>query len=183
MDSPSRAARWPRLLLAASAPLLLVVFFTVPLGTFGPEHPVLSWSVFALLQATLAGLLLREIQLIVVGSPRGRPGLGIPLLSLVALLVFAGAYLSLARDPGEFKGLSTRIDALYFTVITMSTVGYGDIAPLGQSARVVVMLQILYTLVFLTAGATAVGQYLRGRLGERARQRHGGAPHKKHGSG
>ncbi|WP_329582149.1 potassium channel family protein [Kitasatospora sp. NBC_01250] len=180
MDSPPRAARWPRLLLAAGAPLLLVVFFTIPLGSFGPEHPALSWTVLALLLTALAGLLLREIQLLMVGSRRGRPGLGIPLLSLVALLVFAAAYLSLARDPGEFKGLSTRIDALYFTVVTMSTVGYGDIAPLGQSARVVVMLQILYTLVFLTAGATAVGQYLRGRLGDRARQRHPGGPADEH---
>ncbi|GAB2689365.1 potassium channel family protein [Kitasatospora kifunensis] len=174
MDPTPRSVRRLRLLLIASAPALLVVYFTVPLGTFGPGHPGLSWSVFTLLLTALATLLLREIQLLMLDSVRGRPGLGVPLLILLALLIFAVAYLSLARDPGEFRGLHTRVDALYFTVITMSTVGYGDIAPLGQSARVVVMLQILYTVVFLTVGGAAVGQFLRGRLGERARQRHPG---------
>jgi voltage-gated potassium channel Kch len=174
MNSTPRSARRLRLLLIACVPVLLVAYFTLPLGAFGPEHPGLSWSVFTLLLTALAALLLREIQLLMLDSSLGRSGLGVPLLILLALLIFAGAYRSLARDPGEFRGLNTRVDALYFTVITMSTVGYGDIAPLGQSARVVVMLQILYTLVFLTAGGAAVGQFLRGRLGERARQRHPG---------
>ncbi|MGF1431379.1 potassium channel family protein [Kitasatospora sp. LaBMicrA B282] len=173
MESPPRRRRWSWVLWAAAPLVLFALYFTVPLGTFGPNHPVLSWTLFGVVLAVLGLLLLREVQQLVLESRRGLPALSIPMLSCLAMLVFSVSYLSLARDAGEFSGLTTRVDALYFTVITMATVGYGDIVPIGQSARIVVMLQVLYTLVFLTAGATALGQRLRGRLGERARRRRG----------
>ncbi|WP_145797371.1 potassium channel family protein [Kitasatospora atroaurantiaca] len=149
---------------------LLVAFFTLPMGVFGPEHPVLSWVTFGLALAVVAVLLLRKIGQELLDVP-GRPGVVILLLSCFSLVVFATAYLALARDPGQFNGLQTRVDALYFTVITMSTVGYGDIYPSGQHAREVVMVQILYTLVFLTAGATAITRRLRMRFADRAATR------------
>lgn len=40
------------------------------------------------------------------------------------------------------------VDALYFTVVTIATVGYGDIQPLDQSAR-------LFTIVFILGGLGA----------------------------
>ncbi|MCX4747698.1 ion channel [Kitasatospora sp. NBC_01287] len=176
MDKPPpRSLLWPWLLLTGGPTLLITAYFTVPLGSFGPHHPALSWTVFGVLLMLLAGLLLYEVQSILLESQRGLPALTIPLLAVTALLVFAGCYLVLAQHPGEFAGLNTRIDALYFTITTVATVGYGDIVPVSQTARVIVMTQILYTLVFLTAGATAVGQRLRGRLGERARRRRGGS--------
>lgn len=171
MDKPPRAPLWLWLLLPCAPVLLFAAYFTVPLGTFGPHHPVLSWTVFGLLLALLAGLLLREMQSIMLERPRGLPGIVILLLSIVTLLVFSTCYLALARAPNQFTGLSTRVDALYFTVITAATVGYGDIVPVSQTARVIVMVQILYTLVFLTAAATAVGQRVRGQLDVRARRR------------
>ncbi|KJK59569.1 hypothetical protein UK12_03810 [Saccharothrix sp. ST-888] len=149
--------------------VLVVLYFTLPLEVFGPKHPVFGWFCFTLLLAMVAVLLLREIWRAMMGPP-GRPGLMIAVLSALALVVFATAYLALSRQPGQFIGLRTRLDALYFTVITMSTVGYGDITPHGQEARVVVMLQILYTLIFLTAGATTAGRQLRVRLAERSVQ-------------
>lgn len=148
--------------------LVLVGYFTVPMGMFGPRHPVVSWLTFGAVLTVVAALLLQQIQRELIGAP-GRPGLTILLLSSVALVVFAATYLALSRD-GQFVGLRTRVDALYFTVITLATVGYGDVVPAGQEARAVVMLQILYSLVFLTAGATAVSRRLRGRIAERARQ-------------
>jgi hypothetical protein len=91
--------------------------------------------------------------------------------SALAVVVFAASYLALSRQPGEFSGLNTRIDAIYFTVVTMATVGYGDIYPSGQAARVVVMLQIFYTLVFLAAGFTSLSQLVRSRVGHRMAER------------
>jgi voltage-gated potassium channel Kch len=90
----------------------------------------------------------------------------------LSVLVFAGAYHALGREPGQFDGLTTRIDALYFTIVTLATVGYGDITPKGQSARLVAILQILYTFVFLTAAATALSRWLRTRLTDHARPGH-----------
>lgn len=154
--------------------LLFAAWFVVPLGVFGPHHPTLSWACFGLSLVGVAITLLRQIQQEVIGE-RGHPALVIIMLVCFSIVLFATAYLAMARTPGEFPGISTKVDSLYFTVITMATVGYGDIVPTGQTARVLVMVQILYTLVFLTAGATAINSRLRRALEQRAdrRRRHG----------
>ncbi|HSH23776.1 MAG TPA: potassium channel family protein [Acidimicrobiales bacterium] len=43
----------------------------------------------------------------------------------------------------------TRIDAVYFTMTTMSTVGYGNVAPESQLCRLVASWQMLFTMVFV----------------------------------
>ena len=58
-------------------------------------------------------------------------------LLTVLILTFAGTYVVLADHPGQMEGIETKIDALYFTVTTLATVGFGDIHPVGQVARVV----------------------------------------------
>ncbi|ROR43620.1 potassium channel family protein [Kitasatospora cineracea] len=150
--------------------LLLTAYFAVPLGWFGPHHSVISWLVFGLLLTALGAGVLREVRMQVLGLSR-HPVPRILALLCAALVVFATAYLGMSRQPGELEGLHTKIDALYFTVITMATVGYGDIHPSGQAARVVVMLQLLYTVVFLTTGVTALTQQVKTRAVKRARHR------------
>ncbi|GAA2744911.1 MULTISPECIES: potassium channel family protein [Kitasatospora] len=150
---------------------VILAWFLIPLGYFGPEHPLVSWMVFIIALALLAIGLLRAIQRELLDLP-GRPALTIVLLLSCALVLFATCYLGMARNPNEFPGLTTKVDSLYFTVITMSTVGYGDIHPVGQAARVVVMLQILYTLVFLTAGGAALSRRLRVQVEKRGTERH-----------
>jgi hypothetical protein len=49
----------------------------------------------------------------------------------------------------------TRTDALYLTVTVFATVGFGDISPVSQAARVAVMFQMLLDLVFLGVGINA----------------------------
>ena len=51
-----------------------------------------------------------------------------------------------ASDPGAFGGQLNRTGALYFTVTVFSTVGFGDIAPRSDPARVVAMVQMLSDL-------------------------------------
>jgi len=152
--------------------VLAVVYFTVPLDVFRPSRPVLGWSVFIIALGVLALLLLRQIGGVLADDRTGRPGLEIPLLVALSLVVFAATYLTLARDPGQFQGvLRTRTDALYFTVVTASTIGYGDITPVGQNARVVVMLQVLYNFVFIAAALTAFTTRMRERATTRVRRR------------
>jgi voltage-gated potassium channel len=70
------------------------------------------------------------------------------------LLLFASAYFAMARiSRANFSThVLTRTDALYFTVTTFSTVGYGDITPVSQSARLVVTAQMLLDLLALGLG-------------------------------
>ena len=51
----------------------------------------------------------------------------IVLLVTMLVLGFAAVYYAMDADQGQFDGLDTRLDSVYFTVTTLSTVGFGDI--------------------------------------------------------
>lgn len=157
----ARSTLWHWIAQAAAATLLVTAYFLLPLDGLGPRRPALSWTLFGLTLALIAALLLQQIGHVLFNHPHARPGLVIPLLMSLSILVFATAYQALAQSPGELIGLNTRLDALYFTMVTLATIGYGDITPHGQTARLVAMLQILYTFIFLTAAATALSRQLR----------------------
>lgn len=53
------------------------------------------------------------------------------------------------RDP-------TFVESLYFSIVTLSTVGYGEIVPLTYAARIVVALQIVAGILLLLFGFHAV---------------------------
>ncbi|MFJ3230948.1 potassium channel family protein [Streptomyces sp. NPDC086787] len=59
------------------------------------------------------------------------------------LVLFAGSYYVLdGTSPGSFSERLTKTDALYFTLTTFATVGYGDITARSQVGRVMTMLQM-----------------------------------------
>jgi hypothetical protein len=77
-------------------------------------------------------------------------GLVLPLY----LLVFASTYYVMERaSAATFTEPLTRTDALYFTVTVFSTVGFGDIAPKSEAARILLVVQMLGDLALLGAGA------------------------------
>lgn len=57
----------------------------------------------------------------------------------------------------EFHGIKTIHDALYFCIETYSTVGYGDIYPLTQTAKYFVISMIITGIIIFTAGLTLGG--------------------------
>ena len=80
------------------------------------------------------------------------------------LLLFAAAYLLMAdADAGAFSEPLSRTDALYFTITVFATVGFGDITPKTDLARVATMVQMLGDLLVvglvlhLTVGAVQAG--------------------------
>ena len=70
------------------------------------------------------------------------------------VLLFASVYFVMARaSPANFGTHQlTRTDALYFTVTVFSTVGFGDITPVSQGARLVVTAQMMLDLLVLGLG-------------------------------
>lgn len=173
-DIRTRADRRRLSLAVALVTGMTTAYFLLPLDRLGPDRAGLGWSVLVLGLAAIATMLLRQITNVLIGRPHTRPGLVIPLLMCLSVFVFSAAYYVLAKRPGEFTGLGTRVDALYFTLVTLTTIGYGDVVPTGQTARLVTVLQILYSFIFLTAGATALSRYLRGLLS--VRSHHGKKP-------
>jgi voltage-gated potassium channel len=98
-------------------------------------------------------------------------------LLIVAVLTFSLGYLLLADHDGQFAGLDTRTDALFFTLSTLATVGFGDVHAVGQAARIAVTGQILFNLVYVGAAVTVLGSAVRRRLTpERVTQPADGGP-------
>lgn len=65
----------------------------------------------------------------------------IEVIASFAVIYAAGNFLN--------KPFENWIDALYFSLITGATIGYGDLYPVSQSGKILVMLQIISTLTFL----------------------------------
>lgn len=66
------------------------------------------------------------------------------------VVIFAFTFLTISRaDPQSFSEHLGRVDAMYFTVSTVSTVGLGDITPVSSGARIVVTFQMLFDLALL----------------------------------
>ena len=74
------------------------------------------------------------------------------------LLLFAASYFLMSHgSPNNFNVPTlTRTDTLYFTVTVFATVGFGDISPASQAARLVVMAQMILNLIVLGLGVRLI---------------------------
>ncbi len=128
---------------------LLALYAVIPVP--GQREPL--WLTLAMALAGLAFLAYAFITL-AQRAQRSTEDTAIRLEALIAVLyafvVFMSlVYLGLASSPGQFDELHTRVDALYFTMSTIATVGFGDVHATGQAARLVVTVQIFLDLIFV----------------------------------
>ncbi|MGW2560506.1 ion channel [Streptomyces sp. NPDC001514] len=87
------------------------------------------------------------------------------------LVLFASAYYLLERAvPGSFSEPLNRTDALYFTLTTFTTVGFGDIVARSETGRVVVMLQMTSGLLLVGIAARALVAAVRTGLRRQGRK-------------
>ena len=70
-------------------------------------------------------------------------------LTLFSLIfVYAGLIYQVEHKVNG-RGLNNFFDAFYFVVVTMTTVGYGDVTPLSQPGRAMTLLMILTGVLFI----------------------------------
>lgn len=75
--------------------------------------------------------------------------------------------LSERSDPNA--GIRTLWDALWYSLVTLTTVGYGDLYPVTPAGKIVGMLFLVGSLGLLAAAAAAAFTLLRERIGSRLR--------------
>jgi voltage-gated potassium channel len=65
----------------------------------------------------------------------------------------------------QFKGIHNFTDAIYYTLVTYSTVGYGDITPQTNDAKLFVITMIFIGIgAFATVVSVLIGPLLEGKL-------------------
>lgn len=126
--------------------VLLTLYLTAPIGedpggmrgvrlgvSLAALVAVLAWQIRSVSRSPYPTL--RGVEVVAVSVP-------------LLVLSFAAAYFGTASSSsGAFTEDLTRLDAVYFSVTVLATVGFGDIAPLSQVARLVVTAQMLFDLV------------------------------------
>ncbi|MDW7732871.1 MAG: potassium channel family protein [Methanolobus sp.] len=64
------------------------------------------------------------------------------------------------------------IDSIYFSVITLTTIGYGDIAPATDLGKIFTIMYVFMGLGILLGFVNASGEYFRKQQQERISRRH-----------
>jgi hypothetical protein len=143
--------------------VLVVLYYLLPL-----DQPWDTATAVRLLIGLLvfAGLTVWQVKAI-TGSryPGLRAAEALGFIIPFYLLLFASTYFVMERaSAANFTQPLTRTDALYFSVTVFATVGFGDIAAKSETARVVLIVQMLADLALLGAGARVLlGAVRRGQ--------------------
>jgi voltage-gated potassium channel len=128
---------------------ILLFYFLVPVSARdAPVGDVIGISVGIASVAAVAWVIFSEARR---ADKRLKPIHLLLAFELVLVIFSLGYYILATSHPTEFVGLDTRLDALYFSLATMSTVGYGDVHAAGQIARTIVTVQLAFNLVFIAS--------------------------------
>jgi hypothetical protein len=126
-----------------SVAVLLALYYVVP--TSGSRvGPVACAIVFL-------GVVSFELRA-VVRDPLPVPRAAIAMARILPLFIvlFAWIYVAMStNDPSTFSEPLTKSGALYFMITVLSTVGFGDITPVTDSARLMVSVQMICDLVVI----------------------------------
>ena len=137
--------------LVVVRPLLTVAVLVAAYYLLPVDRRLTGWMVVVLVAelSVVVAVLVWQLRLIMRARYPGPQGVEALAVSVpLFLLIFANGYHLLEYGaPGSFSTPLTRTDALYFTVTVFATVGFGDVTPLSQTARVLVTGQIVGDLL------------------------------------
>ncbi|ASR36069.1 hypothetical protein BAY61_14845 [Prauserella marina] len=145
-------SRW-FLLLAIARPVLTVAVLVVGYYLLPSEARSGAVNVLLLVAELAVVVLLLGVQVRLILRSRHPTMQGVQALALIIalfLLAFAHGYYLLAMNArGSFSADLSKTDAVYFAMTVFATVGFGDIVPASQEARVVVTFQMVGNLLIL----------------------------------
>jgi voltage-gated potassium channel len=149
------------------AALIVLIYFLVPITQHHRSFFVLRLTIGLIVFVVTLAVEVRAI----IRSPRPMPRAAVAMALVLPLfiIVFAWTYLTMSLStPRTFGRPLSRISALYFTVTVFSTVGFGDITPKTDAARLAVTAQMLCDLVVIAVVFRLLIGAARGQFGRRA---------------
>ena len=166
---------------AALLACAIFVYYAVPLDSQDtPSRLVVRVIVFGVGVLALIALTVHQVrrQLHSSENDTGERLASIMVVLYALVVFFSLTYYGLAtRAVGQMDGIVTRTDALYYTVVTLGTVGYGDVHAVGQAARIVTTIQIFLDLVIVGLLASVATQQVQKMSRQARREGTGGATH------
>jgi hypothetical protein len=134
---------------------LFVGYFTLPFTSRLTANTVLLLTAGLL---AVGVLLVWQVRAILTSPMPVARSLGTITVTLpLFLVVFSITYFLMSRaTPSAFTEDLSRLDALYFTLVTFATVGFGDITPVSETARALVTVQIAGNLLIVGVVARIV---------------------------
>lgn len=155
MERLSRRIRLdPRTLLLIFLLTVYADLFLISIGLFAiypdDQHPTLLALIPPVIFLPVIGIILFRLLPALKDRRRKlyRVTIVLPSLSLITFMAY-GDWIISRLGPGNFTDLKTKWDAVYFTITTIATVGYGDIHPESQLARLWVSAQIVIGFAFV----------------------------------
>jgi hypothetical protein len=155
-------AHRPRWLVAAIALLTLVTAVSVIAGSVRLAYVVVGVATFTLVGALILAIG-ADLARIVRGAGwvvDGVTVVGVLCIYLLLALLFGAVHQIFAAFISPYvHGTATppsASDLLYFSVITMTTVGFGDITPASEAARAVTVVEALLGQLYLVSVVAAV---------------------------
>ena len=136
------------LLAAICGGATLTLYYAVPL--LPRTHQAVWWRLISGL--VLFGVVLAEELNAILRHhrPMRRAFIALAVVLPIFVVTFAWIYVTIAdSNPAAFGDRLTRTQALYFTMSVLSTVGFGDITPHTDSARLVVTIQMVSDFIVL----------------------------------
>jgi len=135
----------------AGAVLVVVLYFGLPFDNVEDRS---AWAVLTVMIVCFAAVAVWQVRAILrAGNPRLRAVEALAVSIAVLLVSFATVHFVIAQsDAAAYSEELDRMDALYFSITTLSTVGFGDITPVSQAARIAVSIQMILDVLVLGIG-------------------------------
>ncbi|MFG2006278.1 potassium channel family protein [Spirillospora sp. NPDC048911] len=153
---------------AVTTACLLTTYYVIPLDR---SFTVTTAVLLACSFVALGVLFTWHARSIVRSShPRLRAVEALMTSVVLFLVLFALAYCLMDNGSRDaFSEPLSRTDALYFTVTVFATVGFGDIAPRSEPARILAMVQMIGDLIIVGLAARILVEAVRRGLDRQAR--------------
>lgn len=136
--------------------VLIALYYLAPLDELTGVSLLVSLIIGLLV---LAAMTAYQVWAIVrAAHPGSVPSRPLATTVLLFLLLFAATYFLMSHTSSSNFNVHalTRTDSIYFTVTVFATVGFGDISPASQVARLVVTAQMIFNLIVLGLGVSLI---------------------------